>query len=178
MAGTGRLADKIRTGLDEERSMSTVAVSADVEGPKKSSLNPLDERWMGKSVRRHVREFGVIFGVLCGVVAAIKGYKGAPVTTMVTWVASGALITATGFLAPNVLRPFWRAWMKFAHYLSKVMTFLLLSIVWSIGFVPMAFVMRLFGVKPMDLSYRAGATSYWNKRDTSRDDFKRLEQQY
>jgi hypothetical protein len=178
VAGARRLADEIRTGLDKEEGMNTAAVPANLESSKKAAVDPLDEKWMGKTVRRHVREFGVIFGVLCGVIAAVKGYKGASANTIGMWSAVGIAILATGFVAPNVLRPFWRAWMKFAHYLSIVMTFLLLSIVWSIGFVPMAFVMRVFGVKPMDLSYRSGAPTYWNKRDTKKDDFKRLEQQY
>jgi hypothetical protein len=42
----------------------------------------------------------------------------------------------------------------------------------------MSYVMKLFRVKSMDLSYKANVTTYWATRDSKYDDFKRLEQQY
>jgi general stress protein CsbA len=83
-----------------------------------------------------------------------------------------------GYFFPRVLVPLWRAWMKLAHYMGLVMTFVILSVAWTIGFVPMAYLLKILRIKSMDLRYGANTDSYWEKRDTKYDDFKRLELQY
>jgi beta-lactamase regulating signal transducer with metallopeptidase domain len=68
--------------------------------------------------------------------------------------------------------------MKFAHYLSIVMTAVLLSLVWIVGILPVAGIMRLVGIKRIDRSFRAERASYWEARDSKYDDFQRLKLQY
>jgi hypothetical protein len=68
--------------------------------------------------------------------------------------------------------------MKFAHYLSVVMTFVLLAVTWSVGFIPMALTLKLFKVGRIDLAYGGQRTTYWEDRNPKYDDFKRLELQY
>ena len=68
--------------------------------------------------------------------------------------------------------------MKLAHYLSIVMTFVILLVAWTIGFVPMAYLLKALRIKSIDVSYRADRPTYWEARDTKYDDFKRLELQY
>jgi hypothetical protein len=97
---------------------------------------------------------------------------------VLAWAVLGILFGASAYLAPRALHPLWKGWMKFAHYLSVVMTFVLVGVVWWIGFVPMALLLKACGIRRMDMSYSAATTSYWEKREPSSDDFKRLEQQY
>jgi hypothetical protein len=132
----------------------------------------------GKTARQHVREFGALFATICFGVAAWKMYRGHNFRAALYWIAPGVLFAATGFYAPRLLMPLWRGWMKFAHYLSIVMTAVLLGLVWVIGFLPIAGIMRLAGIKRMDLSFRADCESYWEPRDTKYEDFQRLKLQY
>jgi hypothetical protein len=134
--------------------------------------------WMGKPVRQHVREFAAIFATIFCAVGAFKLYRGAPLSLGLIWGGCGIGFAALGYTAPAVLHPLWRAWMKLAHYLSIVMTFVILSLAWSIGFVPMAYILKIVGIKRIDVSYRSGVDSYWEKRDPKYDDFKRLELQF
>jgi hypothetical protein len=143
-----------------------------------SKKHPLDEMWMGKPVRQHVREFAAIFATIFCAVGAFKLYRGAPLSLGLIWGGCGIGVAALGYTAPAVLHPLWRAWMKLAHYLSIVMTFVILSLAWSIGFVPMAYILKIVGIKRIDVSYRSGVDSYWEKRDPKYDDFKRLELQF
>ena len=171
MAGARRLANEVRTGLDE----------VVVKTPQKAILlkeYPLDEMWMGKSVRQHVREFATIFATIFCAVGAFKLYRGAPLNTGLVWGGLGLVVATLGYRAPVALHPLWRAWMKLAHYLSIVMTFVIVSAVWCIGLVPMAYLLKILGIKRIDLSYRSGVDSYWEKRDVKYDDFKRLELQF
>jgi hypothetical protein len=111
-------------------------------------------------------------------VAAWQWYKGRPVSSYALWLIPGIVCGVLGWLAPRVLLPVWRGWMKFAHYLSIVMTTVLLTLTWCIGFLPMAMLLKLIGIRRVNLSYKDGSESYWEKRDPKYDDFKRLELQY
>jgi hypothetical protein len=164
------LANEIRAGLEKGVNLSVVSPSK----PK----SKLDEISFGKPVRQHVREFGAIFATICVAVCAVKLYKGQPFENCALWGALGAIFAGLGYLAPAVLHPIWQAWMKLAHYLSLVMTFLILAVAWCIGFVPMAGIMKAFRIKTIDLSYKADVQSYWVARDPKYDDFQRLNQQY
>lgn len=170
MAGARGLANEVRTGLDE------VAVTASPQAPSKR--HPLDEVWMGKSVRQHVKEFGVIFSAIFVSVGAYQLYYKPVVTVGVSWIVGGIIFGLLGYRCPALLLPLWRGWMKLAHYLSIVMTFVILGLAWSIGFIPMAYLLRILGIKRIDVTYRSGVDSYWEKREEKYDDFKRLELQY
>jgi len=165
------LEDQIRVGLEEP-----VAVVASPQAVV--AVDPLEVVSFGKTARQHVREFGALFATICFVVAAWKMCRGHDFGAALYWIAPGVLFAATGFYAPRLLMPLWRGWMKFAHYLSIVMTAVLLGLVWVLGFLPISGIMRLAGIKPMDLSFRADRESYWEPRDSKYDDFQRLKLQY
>jgi hypothetical protein len=172
MAGARRLADEVRVGLGEEASVKSVA-NADAR-----RKDPLNETWFDKPVRQHVREFGALFGAIGFFVTAVKLYQGRDASSYAAWLTAAVVFSALGFFAPRLLLPVWRGWMKLAHYLSIVMTTVILSLAWCIGFLPVAGMLKVLRIKPMDLSYRSSATTYWETRDPKYDDFKRLELQY
>jgi hypothetical protein len=172
MAGARRLENEIRVGLERE-SLKVVVDNSTIV-----TTDPLEQVSFGKTARRHVRDFGTLFGVIGIGVAAWQVYKEKPVASYGTWAAIGAAFLLLGRCAPRLLLPVWRAWMKFAHYLSIVMTTVLLVLTWCIGFLPMAFLLRVCGIRRIDMKYGDGRESYWEKRDPKYDDFKRLELQY
>lgn len=133
---------------------------------------------MGKPTRVHVREFAVLFATIFIGVAAYKTYHLGVSSNSLLWAVAGIIFGILGYRAPRLVHPLWKGWMKLAHYLSLVMTFVIMLLTWTIGFVPMATILKVLRVKRMDLSYRAGAATYWESRDPKYDDFKRLEQQF
>ena len=171
MAGARRLANEVRAGLEKTpQKEPTVAA--------KKEISPIDEVWLGKPVRRHVREFAAVFATIFLIVCTVKMWRGAGVETCLAWGVAGAVTALLGYAAPRVLLPLWRGWMKVAHYLSIVMTFVVLSVAWTVGFVPMAYLLRILRIKSIDLRYRTDTPTYWEKREAKFDDFKRLELQY
>jgi len=171
VAGARRLANEVRIGLENAAQEAPKLVAS-----KESS--PLDEVWMGKPIRQHVREFGAIFATLFLSVCAVKLYRGQDASVCGMWGVAGVVTAMLGYFAPRVLLPLWRGWMKLAHYLSIVMTFVILLVAWTIGFVPMAYLLKILRIKSIDLSFRNGRATYWESRDAKHDDFKRLELQY
>lgn len=172
MAGERGLANEIRTGLEQAPES---AVGSKV--PRKV-VDPLDELFFNRPVRTHVREFGALFGAIFFGFAAVRGYRHESLTGSYILSAIGVVFVALGYLAPSVLRPVWKGWMSFAHVLSLVMTWVIMSISWVVGFVPMALLLRVLGIKRIDLSYGAAVTTYWETRDPKYDDFMRLERQF
>jgi hypothetical protein len=172
MAGARRLENEIRVGLASD------SPKAVVDSPAPKTVDPLDQVSFGKTARRHVREFGSLFAIISVGIAAWQIYRGKPASSYSIWLSVGVLFAALGWFAPRMLFPVWRAWMKFAHYLSIVMTTVLLVLTWCLGFLPMAFFLRLCGIRRIDMKYADGRESYWENRDPKYDDFKRLELQY
>lgn len=171
MAGARGLANEVRTGLEEAVVTRPPETTPEVK-------DVLDSAWMGKAVRVHVREFAVLFAIIFTTIASYRTFYYGVTTSSLVWALSGIVIGILGYRAPRVLHPLWKGWMKLAHYLSLVMTFVIMSLVWTVGFVPMAFILKALRIKTMDLSYKTGAATYWETRDPKYDDFKRLEQQF
>lgn len=165
------MANEVRTGLEEP--VVTLSVAN-----KDQVVDVLDTDWLGKSVRTHVREFAVLFAIIFTGIASYRTYRYGVTASSLTWAVGGIVIGILGYRAPRALHPLWKGWMKLAHYISFVMTFVIMSLTWTIGFVPMAMFLKVLRIKTMDLSYRSGASTYWETRDPKFDDFKRLEQQF
>ena len=64
------------------------------------------------------------------------------------WVIAGAL-WALALVQPPWLRPVYRGWMRFGLLASRVMTPLVLGIVYFVMISPMALLMRLLGKDPL-----------------------------
>jgi hypothetical protein len=181
MAGARRLENEIRVGLDEQaaKGAGVGATNSEVRSSGSQATPALEIVTFGKTARQHVREFGLLFGAICFGVAAWKLYLREDLIKPASWLVPGIIFAGLGCFAPRTLLPVWRAWMKFAHYLSIVTTAVLLAVTWCVGFLPIAMMLRVIGVKRIDRSFQdATRASYWEPRDPKYDDFQRLKLQY
>ena len=103
--------------------------------------------------RKGLREFGFVTG---GIVAGLFGLffpwlleRSWPLWP---WIVFGVL-AAWGLIAPMTLRPVYRGWMRFGLLLSKVMTPLIMGIVFFGLITPVALLMKLFRNDPMDRKF-------------------------
>ena len=169
MAGERGLAEQIRAGLTE-RELPVLRV---IDG-----LNPLDAYSHGRKVREHVRDFGSLFALIGVVISAVILYRGGSDTKALTFVIAAAIFGLAGIFSPKTLHPLWKLWMALAEKLSVVMTFVILMLAWCSLVVPMAYILRIFRVKVMDMSFRSPVNSYWETRPNRVHDFKLLEKQF
>ena len=99
--------------------------------------------------RKGLREFGLVTG---GVVAGLFGlffpWLLERAWPLWPWIVFGVLGT-WGLLAPMSLQPVYRTWMRFGLMLSKVMTPLIMGIVFFLLITPVAFVLKVLGKDPM-----------------------------
>ena len=138
----------------------------------------ISDRWLGKPVTRHVRDFGYLVGAICLLIGAAKLYLGGHALMASLWIAVGFALALGGAFSPATLKPVWFYWMKFALLLGLVMTFLLVSLAWFVMFIPVGLFFKLIGKKTVNVEFRSSKASYWDDRDEKTNDFKLLERQF
>jgi len=74
----------------------------------------------------------------------------------------GGLLILGGLVAPTAMGPVQRAWMGFAHAISKVTTPIFMGVVYFVVLTPVSLLMRALGKNP--LAIPAGPT-IWHQRD-------------
>lgn len=141
-----------------KRQWNTHERIADAEAPKGSSD----------------RGFGIVFAAVFAIVGSVNAYKGG------SWwpglFAASALTLAAAFLAPSLLHPFNRVWTAFGLLLHKVVNPVVMAVVFVIGVMPTALIMRLLGKGSLQLGFDKSARSYWHAAEQAArqpDSFKR-----
>jgi hypothetical protein len=107
------------------------------------------------------RKFGLTVGIAFLVLGGVSHWRGHDTAPYVLW-ALGGLLTLGGLAAPVALSPVHRAWMGFAHQLSRVTTPLFMGLVYFVVLTPIGWVVRLVSRNP--LVHPAGETGYWVTR--------------
>jgi hypothetical protein len=109
------------------------------------------------------RSFGLLF---CFVFALIGVFPLLAGGGLRLWslVASGLFGTAA-LLLPDALTPLNRLWMRFGALLHRIVSPIVLAVLFFLVITPFALVMRLFKRDVLLLRPDASKTSYWVDRD-------------
>jgi hypothetical protein len=110
--------------------------------------------------RKGLREFGLVTG---GIVAGLFGlfFPWLLDRPMPSWPVSYfgwpwivfAVLGVWGLVAPMTLRPVYRIWMRFGLLLSKVMTPLIMGVVFFLVITPVAIVLKIMRKDPMSRKF-------------------------
>lgn len=122
------------------------------------------------------RSFGVVFVVFFALLAALAWWRGG---SWAAWPAGLSLLTLiVAWLRPRLLRPLNRQWMRLAELLHRIVSPVVLGLIYFGLFTPMAWGMRLRGRDALNRRFDAGAKSYWIDREPPGPDPKSLPNQY
>lgn len=109
------------------------------------------------------RSFGTVFIVFFSLLGALSWWRNG---AMHPWLFALAGLTLVVTLAvPSLLSPLNQAWMKLAEALHRVMSPLILGIMFYGLITPIALVMRLRGRDPLHRRFDTKAGSYWITRE-------------
>jgi hypothetical protein len=109
------------------------------------------------------RGFGFVFTGFFALVGGVKLYTGHD--WALYWFAGSAAFLAASLLAPQILGPLNRLWMKFALLLYTVMNPLTMALLFFLVVTPIGVVMRLAGKDFLRKRLEPEAPSYWLPRD-------------
>jgi hypothetical protein len=108
------------------------------------------------------RAFGIVFAVACAVLAAWPLASGQPVRL---WAAVASLaFLATALTMPALLGPLNRLWVKLGVLMSRIVSPVVLGLMFYGVFVPMGLVFRVLGKDPLRRTLDPAAPSYWIDR--------------
>lgn len=114
------------------------------------------------------RKFGWTFAALFFLIGALSH------PWMMAVGAAFALVTLT---RAHWLAPLKRAWMRFGDLLNKVVSPVVMGVIFFAVFTPVALVMRLAGRDALARRYEPASPTYWKRRDPpgpAEDSFKNL----
>ena len=112
------------------------------------------------------RKFGLTVGTAFLVLGGVALWRGRELPTQILWGLGGLLILGAALL-PAKLKPVERAWMAMALQISRVMTPIVMGIVYFLVLTPIALVMR--STKGNPLVHRTDATGYWFTKGEGQD---------
>jgi hypothetical protein len=109
------------------------------------------------------RTFGIVFAVVFTIIGLLPLVLGGGVRLWALAVAAAFLGVA--LIAPAVLAPLNRLWLKFGMLLHRVVNPIVLGIMFFAVITPIGLLMRLFGKDPLRLKFDGAVQSYWIPRD-------------
>ena len=109
------------------------------------------------------RNFGFLFAGVFALLSVYAAYYGADAFKVYGWLAASLFLGLVAVAIPGVLTPFCNAWMKLGELISKVVSPLVLGVIFFVLITPIALITRLFGRDELRLK-RTSTHSYWIKR--------------
>ena len=122
------------------------------------------------------RSFGFVFA---GVFALIGCW------TLLYWqpprwwaLAIAGAFVAVALLRPQILHPLNRAWQALGRLLHRVVSPLVMGMIFFLCVTPIAWIMRLCGKDVLSLSRRPDLASYWIAREPQAPDTETMKRQF
>lgn len=125
--------------------------------------------------RRTLISFALIVGGALLLIAAYQWRRGAPQWVWVTLIAVAAVLLIAALVAPSLLKPVYRGWMRLGEALGWVNTRILLTLIFFLVVTPIGLLMRLFGRSPIAVARR---DSYWTDVERHSYGDRHLEKQF
>ena len=110
------------------------------------------------------RSFGLVFAVVFAVVGLFNLHGAGSYWPY--WLGAAALFVLLALAAPRVLAPLNRHWAKFGLLLHRIISPVILAILFYGCITPIGYLMRFTGKDPLRLRFEADSQSYWIVRDS------------
>jgi hypothetical protein len=133
---------------------------------------------MTKYTNKEIRTWALVMAAILCVVGAIQVFVWGHVKTATFFWITAAHFLFIGTLAPGLLKPVYRAWLKFAAMLAWINTRLILGLMFYLVFAPIGLILRLLRVDLIKQRRDAKAETYWIRREDDAFDRSRYEKQY
>lgn len=116
-----------------------------------------------KPVGSSDRAFGLVFASLFTIFALLPLRSASPVRAWA--LVLGAVFLGASLFRPSLLAPLNRIWTRFGMLLHRVMSPVVLGIVFFAIFLPVGVLRRYFGGDPMTRVFEPLRKSYWIRRE-------------
>ncbi len=122
------------------------------------------------------RSLGIVFAAVFAIVGLFPLWSGGAVRLWALIVAG--LFVAFALIAPALLGPLNRLWFRFGMLLNRIVSPLVIGLLFFLTVTPMALIMRLAGKDPLRLRFDKAAESYWIPRNPPGPDPQTMRNQF
>ena len=114
------------------------------------------------------KSFGLVFAAVFAIIAfwPLVFHGNSP---RIWALIIAAVFLALTFLAPQILTPLNRLWFKFGLLLSKIITPIVMGLIFFVTVVPIGLIRRIRNPDPLNQKFDPDADSYWIQRDPEMD---------
>ncbi|HEX2092498.1 MAG TPA: SxtJ family membrane protein [Longimicrobiaceae bacterium] len=105
------------------------------------------------------RSFGIVFTTVFAVLGVWPLLHGRGVRTWTLGVAAAFLVLTLA--RPALLAPLNRLWFRFGLLLHRIVSPIVLGMLFFLTVTPVGYLMRLFGKRPLQLGFDPKVDSYW-----------------
>ena len=110
------------------------------------------------------RRFGLLFVVVCALAAAYGMHKGWAKLFVSAFIVVSIGFALAALFVPKVLRPLNFAWFKLGELMGKVVSPIVLGVIFYLLITPFGVIGRLFGRDELKLK-RGNLDTYWISRE-------------
>jgi hypothetical protein len=107
------------------------------------------------------RAFGLVFAGIFALIALLPLVSGHALRWWALGLALGFLVVA--LMRPVLLEPLNRLWFRFGILLGRIMTPVVMFVIYTLTIIPIGLILRLSGKDPMARRFDPSAKSYWIK---------------
>lgn len=138
---------------------------------------PLDGQAHGPEVKvGSERSFGLVFAAFFALIGLLPLKDGGDARLWALGAAFAFVIIA--LVAPRFLKPLNLIWFKFGLLLHKIVSPLVMGLLFFVTITPIGLLMRAAGKDPMRLKRDPNAQSYWIIRDPAGPDAQSMKNQF
>ncbi len=110
------------------------------------------------------RSFGIMFGCIFVIVAALLRFRNEPQKVQFLLLALSFLTFLVSFIQPRLLSTPNKLWMKFSLLLARFVSPIILGILFYVLISPLALALRIFGRDELRLKTRNVATNWQSRK--------------
>jgi len=118
----------------------------------------------GKTSSATDRSFGVMFGCIFVIIAALLRLRDEPQKVQFLFLALSFLTFLVSFTRPRLLSTTNKLWMKFSLLLARFISPIILGVLFFILISPLALALRLFGRDELRLKTKNLATNWQSRK--------------
>ena len=109
------------------------------------------------------RSFGLVFAALFALIGLFPVARGGEPRLWA--LVLGLLMLAVALTAPRILQPLNLAWSRLGLLLNRIVSPIIMAVLFYGAITPIAFLARRFGKTSLKLQREPGAKSYWIPRN-------------
>jgi len=111
---------------------------------------------------KEIKKFGLIALVFFGCLCVLGLWMRKPLPTYFFGFLS--FLGLFFILMPSRLKPIYKAWLKTSQFINKLVTVLILTLLYYMAITPLSVIKRIFGGRPLPFKPDSTVSSYWVDR--------------